>query len=956
MPFIEAPTTFYLGRRYDPRSKKLVDQVVYYDLRDLTTHAVVVGMTGSGKTGLCIDLLEEAVLDNIPSIIIDPKGDITNLLLSFPDLSPADFQPWVNIDDARRAGQEPGDYAADVAARWREGLKAWDIVPDRVKWLRYAAQYSIYTPGSDSGLPVSILDAMQAPAEGWIGHEEAHRERISGMVKALLALVGKDVEPVKDREHVLISNIFEHAWMHGEGLTLEDIIIQVQQPPFEKLGVFDVDKIFPEKDRFKLALELNNIIASPSFQTWLTGEPLDIQSLLYRPDGRPKVSIFYIAHLNDAERQFIITLLLENMLAWMRTLSGTTSLRALLYIDEVYGMFPPYPKNPPTKDPMIKLLKQARAYGLGLILATQNPGDLDYKGLSNAGTWFIGKLQTENDKKRVLSGLESLVSADSHLDMDDLDGMLSQLDPRVFVMHNVHNDSGPQLLHTRWAMSYLRGPLTRSQVSELMAPQKSRLQQRAMPTPGSGGYLAPLPTQEDTGPVITEPPVPRGSTPLPPSLPEERLAVPPPPTGSTPMPRTLPEAPAFLPQTPAPGYGVAVDQGGGSGATGGFYSPSPTGPTGVQPAPSGAPPSQVTRRDDPGLPPGYAYNPPVLPSSIVQYFLPNTIPTRTAIANWEHQYGFSAHSFGGAALIYRPFLLAQASVRYMDRRTGVNTARQYAFHVPDVPKVGLVHWETYIAQPVDPRSLAHEPFGQAIFADAPVGMADERRLKDLQGEVVDQVYHSANLTVLFSPTLKVYSDPDASRRDFRVMLQSLVREKRDAEVDKVTKQYEAHLDRIDDKLRKETRELDEDRQDLSDRKREQLFTAGEAALSLFKGRTTYTLSRYSRTQRFSRQAHADVRESEQEIAALEADLDRKVQEMEETLRGVNDKWGRVAAEAEEVRISPYKKDIALDLFGVGWIPFWFATLNGQAVLLPAHPIAARGPQEQPPQPPQQPAY
>ena len=778
MPFIEAPTTFYLGRRYDPRSKKLVDEVVYYDSRDLTTHAVVVGMTGSGKTGLCIDLLEEAVLDNIPSIIIDPKGDITNLLLAFPELSPADFQPWVNIDDARRAGQEPGDYAADVAARWREGLKAWDIVPDRVKWLKYAAQYSIYTPGSDSGLPVSILDAMQAPAEGWIGHEEAHRERISGMVKALLALIGKDVEPIKDREHVLISNIFEHAWMHGEGLTLEDIIVQVQQPPFEKLGVFDVDKIFPEKDRFKLALELNNIIASPSFQTWLTGEPLDIQSLLYRPDGRPKVSIFYIAHLNDAERQFIITLLLENMLAWMRTLSGTTSLRALLYIDEVYGMFPPYPKNPPTKDPMIKLLKQARAYGLGLILATQNPGDLDYKGLSNAGTWFIGKLQTENDKKRVLSGLESLVSADSHLDMNDLDGMLSQLDPRVFVMHNVHNDSGPQLLHTRWAMSYLRGPLTRSQVSELMAPQKSRLQQRAMPVPGSGGYLAPLPTREDTGPVIAEPPVPRGSTPLPPSLPEEGFAASPP-AGSTPPPRSLPEAPAFLPQAPAPGYGVAVDQGGGGSATGGFYSPNATSPTGVQPAPSSAQPAphgaQVTRQGDPGLPPGYAYNPPVLPSSIIQYFLPNTIPTRTAIANWERQYGFSAHSFGGAALIYRPFLLAQASVRYMDRRTGVNTARQYAYHVSDVPKVGLIHWDTYLAQPVDPRSLAHEPFGQAVFADAPVGMVDERRLKDLQGEVVDQIYHAASLTVLFSPTLKVYSDPDASRRDFRVMLQSLVR-------------------------------------------------------------------------------------------------------------------------------------------------------------------------------------
>ncbi len=924
MPFIEAPTTFYLGRRYDPRSQRLIDEVVYYDSRDLTTHAVVVGMTGSGKTGLCITLLEEAVLDNIPSIIIDPKGDITNLLLTFPDLRPEDFAPWVNVDDARRAGMEVDAYAADVAERWREGLQAWGIVPDRVRWLKHAADYSIYTPGSEAGLPVSILDAMQAPPEGWLGHEEALRERISGMVTALLALVGKEVEPVKDREHVLIANIFENAWRQGQGLTMEDIIIQVQQPPFAKLGVFDVDTFFPEKERFKLAMELNNIIAAPSFQSWINGEPLDVRGLLYGPDGRPRVSIFYIAHLNEAERQFIITLLLENVLAWMRSLSGTTSLRALLYIDEVYGMFPPYPRNPPTKDPLLRLLKQARAFGLGLVLATQNPGDLDYKGLSNAGTWFIGKLQTENDKRRVLTGLEALANAQSGLHIDEVDDMISQLDPRVFLMHNVHDEGGPLLLHTRWAMSYLRGPLTRQQVNVLMAPQRARLQRRAVPPPGVGGlqagyhqgggagYATPPPA------AIPEPPRPRGATPPPATLPEA------PPPGSTPPPATLPEETPPVPYTPTPppAYGAppAGPAYGSAGYVQGGYTP-PVG--GAQPAP------------------GFSATPVVIPSSVVQYFLPSSIPPRTAIANWERQYGFAAQRFGGAQLVYRPFLLAQASVRYRDRKTGVNAVRQVAYHVPDVPKAGLVHWDRCLAQPVDPTALAHEPFGQALYGQVPSALLDENRLKALEREVVDQVYHTARLTLLYSPTLKVYSDPDSSRREFRVKLQALAREQRDAEVDRVTAKYGAILDRLEEKLRREMMELDADRQDLADRRREQLFTAGEAALSLFRGRTTYTLSRYSRTQRYTRQARVDLLESEREIEALEEEIERTTQEMERALQEVNAKWAQVAAEAEEYQITPYKKDIYLDLFGIGWMPYWHTVLNGQPLLLPAHPLAAR---------------
>jgi len=331
----------------------------------------------------------------------------------------------------------------------------------------------------------------------------------------------------------------------------------------------------------------------------------------------------------------------------------------------------------------------------------------------------------------------------------------------------------------------------------------------------------------------------------------------------------------------------------------------------------------------------------VLPSSIDQYFLPGTIPARTALANWERQFGFLARQSGAAALVYRPFLLAQASVRYLDRRTGINTVRQYAYHIPDVPRAGLIQWEQYAAAPVDPASLAQTPSAGAAFAELPPALGDEKRLRELQNEVVDQIFHTASLAVLYSPTLKVYSDPDASRRDFRVTLQALVRERRDEEVDRVTAQYAARLDRLEERLRREVRELDADRADLADRKREQLFTAGETALSLFRGRTTYTLSRYSRTQRYSRQAEADLRESEQEIAALEDQIEQMTREMEAALRAVNDRWARVAAEAEEYRITPLKKNIYLELFGVGWMPFWQTVVNGQAVLLPANPLAVQ---------------
>ncbi len=471
MALIEKLGSFYLGKEYDLATRKLLDKPVNYDARDLTTHAVCVGMTGSGKTGLCLDLLEEAALDSVPALLIDPKGDITNLLLTFPNLLPEDFLPWINADDARRKGLTPEEFAAAQAKLWSDGLASWDQGGDRIRALKASADFAIYTPGSEAGLPVSIMSSFNSPGLDWDTEGETLRERIQGTVSALLGLAGIEADPVRSREHILLSTLLEDAWRKNETMDLAKLIRGVQKPPFQQVGVLNLETFFPEKDRFGLAMALNNIIASPSFTSWLKGDPLDIPSLLYTPEGKPRHSIFYIAHLSDAERMFFVTILLESFISWMRSQPGTTSLRALLYMDEVFGYFPPS-ANPPSKRPMLTLLKQARAFGCGIMLTTQNPVDLDYKGLTNAGTWFIGKLQAERDKARLLAGLEgAMAEAGTLSDVRVLEKLITSLESRVFLLHNI-NQSVPVVFQTRWAMSYLRGPLTRLQVKQLMADRK----------------------------------------------------------------------------------------------------------------------------------------------------------------------------------------------------------------------------------------------------------------------------------------------------------------------------------------------------------------------------------------------------------------------------------------------------------------------------------------------------
>jgi hypothetical protein len=518
---------FYLGRPYDLNSGKPGEGYLLYDAKDLLTHGVCVGMTGSGKTGLCIALLEEAAMDGVPAIIIDPKGDMANLFLTFPDLAPADFRPWINEEDARRKNLAPEEYAAQQAALWQKGLADWGQSGERIRTMRQNVDLAIYTPGSTAGTPVSVLRTFAAPPPAVLADDEMFRDQVAGTVSSLLGLIGIEADPIRSREHILLSTIFRQAWQNGQDLDLPSLIQQIQTPPVNQIGVMSLDAFFPAKERFELALQFNNLLAAPGFAGWLAGDALDIGNILYNPAGKPRLAIFSVAHLSDSERMFFISLLLNQILSWVRTQPGTTSLRAILYMDEIYGYFPPV-ANPPSKTPLLLLLKQARAYGLGLLLTTQNPVDLDYKGLSNTGTWFIGRLQTERDKMRVLEGLEGAAATQgATFDRSTMEQTLAGLGNRIFLMHNVHDDQ-PTIFETRWCMSYLCGPLTRAQIQRLGAGNRTApAGSQPAAAPGAPAGAAPAaPGAATASPAVAAPtgaapaaPAPAGAAPAAPALP-----------------------------------------------------------------------------------------------------------------------------------------------------------------------------------------------------------------------------------------------------------------------------------------------------------------------------------------------------------------------------------------------------------------------------------------------------
>lgn len=837
MTITERLGSFYLGREYDLAAAKLGDVPVQYDARDLTTHAVCVGMTGSGKTGLCIDLMEEAAIDQVPMIIIDPKGDITNLLLTFPELRPEDFQPWINPDDARRKDMTVEAYAASQAETWAKGLASWDQGPERIRLLKQSCDFVIYTPGSDSGVPVSILSSFAAPQLNWDDEQEALRERISGTVSALLGLIGVEADPVRSREHILLATLFEHYWRAGQSLDLATLINAIQNPPVRQLGVFDVDTFYPQKDRFGLAMALNNIIAAPSFATWIQGVPLDIGAMLHGGDAKPNVSIFYIAHLSDAERMFFVTLLLEQVITWMRAQGGTTSLRALLYMDEVFGYFPPS-SNPPSKRPMLTLMKQARAFGLGVMLTTQNPVDLDYKGLTNAGTWFIGKLQADRDKQRLLDGLEGLsAGGGDRPNRQELDRIITGLGNRVFLLHNV-NQSKPVIFQTRWAMSYLRGPLTRSQVRELVKDQRAALLGQAAPAAGSA-------------------------------------------------------APASQPAAPAAAAPIAAFT------------------------------ATTASAAAPGLPP-----------DVPQVYLPARRSKFQALGDLESQLG-SKLNVTAASLRYDAQVLGIATVNFVDDKRNVRDQQSVTMLVAPPSGAGLMRWDEASQLDLDPSELAGQPEEGARFGETPAAINTAKKLAALSGDLADYLYRNLTYPLLYSPVLKVYSEPAEDERAFRIRLQQVAREQRDAEVDKLAAKVEAKLDSLTEKLRREEVELQKDQSAYDARKQQEMLSAGGSLLSLFGGRRkklTSALGSASQKRQMTERAKLEVQESQEAIAEMNQQIADLQSELTSLSQAAAERWDQALNQIEPYAVRPRKSDVDVQRLAIAWTPQWLvriADANGQ---------------------------
>lgn len=837
---------FFLGKIYDIEKKALSDQKLLYDPEDLTTHAMVVGMTGSGKTGLCIGLLEEAALSGIPSIMVDPKGDMTNTLLHFPDLLPQDFKPWIDADQARRSGISIEEAAETTANQWRKGLEQWEISSERINELKNSAEFAIYTPGSDAGIPVSILASLKAPEIPWESNREILREKISGTVTALLGLVGlTDIDPVRSREHILLSNIFENAWKQGVDLNLGELIMQVQTPPFQKLGVLEVNSFFPEKDRFSLAMLLNNILAAPAFQTWVEGQPLDIASLLYTSEGKPRHSVFYIAHLTDEERMFFVTLLFSAIEAWMRAQSGVSTLRAIVYFDEIFGYLPPL-GNPPSKTIILRMLKQARAFGIGLILVSQNPIDLDYKGLSNTGTWMVGKLQTDQDKQRLLDGLEGAMSGT--LDRSAYDKLISSLGKRVFLLHNVH-ESKPYVFSTRWCMNYLAGPLTRAQI-----PGLNQL------AGATGAAHTPAPALETTGKTQT---------------------------GKT------------ATQIEKPVRQVSSET-----------------------------ETKVTEI------PQFSHTRPAIPATVDEYFLPNNLTLSAAFKAAERSTPQDAQNQG---LVYRPVILGQVSIRFLNRKYNLDYELRKTVLVPDPDRRGFVRWEDYPMRSIDPKQLETKPNPQSRFSTLEAPFTDAKLIMALKKDFLDWAFRSGEVAVHANEALKIYAGPDVSTSEFRTQCSDAARKARDAEIKKGSAAFDSKIKALSDKLAREERELAADQSELSQRKMEELGSAAETVFGLFTGKkSSRRISSSLTKRRMTSQAKSDVKESQEVIEDLKKQIAAIEAEKAQALEEIENRWENIAMQDSEITVTALKKDVLLDIFGIAWMPYHLVKTGQEIIELPGY--------------------
>jgi hypothetical protein len=699
---------FHLGKRVGGDGAR-----VEYDPKHLTTHGLVFGMTGSGKTGLCVGLLEEAGRENIPIIAIDPKGDLTNLALCWPDLAPQRFAEWIDPSRVQNEGPTAAELGEKMAATWRGGLAREGIDEEEIGAYRAGTNVTIYTPGSSSGVQVSLLDRFDPPPKFDTLTAEDQSELVTGVVSAVLALVDVDADPLQSREYILLSNLLTHAWTRGQALDLASLIQLIDAPPFDRLGVFDLEDFFPAKKRKTFAMQLNGLIASPSFQPWLRGVPLDMDAMLDRGDGDvSRTSIFYIAHLDDSERMSFVSLLLDRLIGWMRAQPGTGALRALVYMDEVFGYLPPHPLNPPTKRPLLTLLKQARAYGLGVLLATQNPVDIDYKAITNAGTWFVGKLQTEQDKERILDGLVSASAEVGHrVSRSEISRGVSALETRQFLLHNAH-DSEQAVFSTRFVRSYLRGPMTKQEITRLKAVDFYNL-----------------------GPA-----------------------------------RLRPAAPPTARPARAPHAEVVDASFGGHRET---HTPAPTGGEFVEldshPAtPTGDLAASMLRRNSPA--PAVPGGRPII-LGVDERFLSSAARQTPAL---QELFGARASQLGGRTS-YRPALMAQARLTFeVEDGASVSqgTVTRIAFPIPATP--GAVGWliaDTRIGQehlvggPEDAHALYTAP---PSWLSSP---ADRERARDI---FVRGLLDTQRLSVPACPPLSRYGEPGESLDTFRHRLATLL--------------------------------------------------------------------------------------------------------------------------------------------------------------------------------------
>ncbi len=812
---------FYLGKEFDFENKKLTDNIIYYDPADLTTHMFVTGMTGSGKTGLCVGLMEEAALQNIPAIVIDPKGDLTNLLLHFPDLLPNDFEPWIDPEEARRESKTTQVKAEEIASMWKNGLADWGLTGENIEKLKNAAEFAIYSPGSTSGIPVDILSSFAAPDLDWDENQEMLRERISSNITALLGLIGyNDIDPLGSREHILLANIMEYYWSKGLSFDLSDLIMQTQSPPFDRLGAFPIDRLFPEKDRFGLAMKLNNFLASPSFQTWMQGQALDIQKMMFTDNGKPRQSIFYLAHLSENERMFFVTLLFGAVESWMRRQSGTSGLRAIIYFDEILGYLPPV-ANPPSRPIMLRMLKQARAFGVGLVLATQNPVDMDYKALSNAGTWMIGRLQTDQDKARLIDGLQS---ASGNIDSSEANNLLSNLGKRIFLLHNVH-EKGLKVFSTRWAMNYLAGPMTRSQIPALNAL--------------AGIGVKPLSSS----------------------------------------PRSAANEPKTQP---------------------------------VKPQSAASEPSTQS------------VLPPVLPSGIMEYHLPNNL----TLQNAAQQANITLSSNSKiTAIEYHPRLISQAEIRYLDRKYNVQTLQRKTVLVND-DTGRIIRWEDHITEPIDQDLIERMALPQTGYQQLPVWMVDPKTLKILQSDFVDWIYRTENLTIRASQSLKIFAGPEISDQEFRAQIDQAVKDQFNLEVEKVKASYDKKITALEQRLEKEKRDVDNAEDRLGQRRMEEVGTHGEVLLALLSKRKK-SLSSSLTKRRMTSQAKATLENEKKDVEDAITNLNAMQVEMNNTISQLEKEWAGKVKDITEITLTPLKKDIFVELFGVAWVPHYLVDVDGK---------------------------